>query len=484
MELHRKPRETTEKPVRTWAGVRVSALFEIVLFLGISLAVDQIFLDGSRFRAAPLHPFWILVVLVAVQYGTNAGLLAAIGASAALLAGNIPPETLAQDRFAWWFSVTKLPLMWFVSAVVLGEMRIRQIRERRAIEDQLREAMRREQVITDAYGRVNGIKETLETRLASQMKSAIGLYESVKTIEKLNPSEVLMGIGGLVRAVVNPEKFSAWLLRNGRLELVVREGWSESDGGSPRALGPDSRLFMEIASRQRVVSVANPQDAAVLAGAAVVAVPIVVPDNGSVVGMLAIEKLGFLDLTFSNLETLKVLGQWIGTAYQNALRYESVRAGSIVNAQTDLLAYGFLSRQLSFLSALAARVGFDLTMVVVKLQNSDELPADKRAAAPRAFGRAVAKALRQTDLAFDYERTGMEFALILPASTVRHAEVVVRKLQTSLASETAAEVPEARFTFAIHSIHEVSKDGDDEAVPLDLLEFATAIERTKEHSHA
>jgi hypothetical protein len=345
----------------------------------------------------------------------------------------------------------------------------------------LREAVHREQVITDAYSRMSGIKETLENRVASQMKTAIGLYESVKEIEKLNPAEVLMGIGGLVRAVVNPGKFSAWLLRNGRLELVVREGWSESDAGSQRALGPESRLFVEIALHRRVLSVTNPEDALVLAGAAVVAVPVLVPDEGSVVGMLTIEKLGFLDLTFSNLETLRVLGQWIGVAYQNALRYEAARAESIVNTQTELLAYGFLSRQISFLSSLAARVGFDLTMIVAKLQNPDELPPDKRAAAPRAFSRAAAKALRQTDLAFDYERTGMEFALILPASTVRQAEIVMRKLQSALASETAAEVPEARFTFAIHSLHEALNDGN--ATRRNLLEFATALERPEAQRH-
>jgi len=56
------------KSRRSLAGVRVSAILEIAMFLGVALAADRIFFDGSRFRSAPQHPFWILVLLVAVQY--------------------------------------------------------------------------------------------------------------------------------------------------------------------------------------------------------------------------------------------------------------------------------------------------------------------------------------------------------------------------------------------------------------------------------
>ena len=440
---------------RTIAGVRLSAILEILLFLGAALIVDQIFFDGTRFRSAQQNPFWIPVLLVAVQYGTNAGLLAAAAATAALLIGNVPPQSVSEDRFAWLFEVGKLPLLWFVSAVVLGELRVRQIRERVALQRQLTETAGREQILSDAYKRLNGVKEALETRLASQLKSAVGMYESVRAIEKLDPAEVLMGMGSLVRSVMNPEKFSAWLLHEGRLDLAVREGWSEEDD-LPRHYTQDSNLFVEIVARQRVLSVANYDDASTLAGAGIIAAPIVVPDSGRVIGMLKIEKLGFLDLTFSNLQMLRVLCQWIGAAYDNAVRYQAARAESVVNTQTELLAYGFLSRQLSFLSVLAMRVGFDLTMIVVRLDNPEDLTDSQLALTPRAFSRCAAKALRKTDLAFDYQRTGMEFALILPVSPVSDVEVVIRKLRDSLAAELATDAPEARFTFAVHAIHDTA----------------------------
>jgi GGDEF domain-containing protein len=436
------------------AGVRVSAMLEIAIFLGVALAVDQIFLDGSRFRSAPQHPFWILVLLVAAQYGTNAGLLAALASSVALLAGNVPPQAISQDRFMWLFHVGQLPLLWFVSAVVLGELRMRQIRERAALGRELAETARREQVLADGYKRLNAVKDALETRVAGQLRTAVGMYESARAIEKLDPSEVLLGVADLIRSVMNPEKFSVYLLRNGGLELAVENGWAEEDGFS-RRYAARTAIFQEIVGRQRVLTVANPEDALALAGAGVIASPLTVPDTGRIVGMLKIEKLSFLDLNFSHVQTLKALCQWIGAAYDNALRYQAARSESVVNTETELFAYSFLSRQLSMLTLLARRIGFDLTMIVVRLENPDELDEEQRILVPRAFSRAVSQTLRQTDLAFDYQRTGTEFAIVLPAAPVAGAHVVVGKLAGALEAELAPVAPAARFSFGVHAIHEL-----------------------------
>ncbi len=441
------------KTRRSLAGVRVSAILEIVIFLGVALALDQILFDGSRFRLAPQHPFWILVLLVTVQYGTNAGMLAALASSVALLAGNVPPQAITQDRFTWLFQVGQLPLLWFVSAVVLGELRMRQIRERAALAGQLAETAHREQVLADGYQRLSAAKDALETRVAGQLRTAVGIYQSARAIEKLDPSEVLLGVADLIRSVMNPEKFSVFLLRNDSLELAVEDGWTAEDN-FPRRYAAGTAIFQEIVGRQRVLTVANPEDVPALLGAGIIGSPLVVPDTGRIIGMLKIEKLGFLDLTFSNVQALKALCQWIGAAYENAQRYQAARSESVVNTQTELLAYGFLSRQLSFLTLLARRIGFDLSMIVVRLENPDELSETQRTLVPRAFGHAVAQALRKTDMAFDYQRTGTEFAIVLPAAPIKQAHIVIGKLAGALETELAPEAPEARFSFAVHAIHE------------------------------
>jgi GGDEF domain-containing protein len=437
-------------------GIPAAALVEIGLLLGAALLCDALFLGGTRFRSWSHHPFWIPVLLAAVQYGTNAGLLAALAATLALLAGHLPPQGMFQDHFAWYSAMVHLPLLWFVAAVLLGELRMRHIRERESMREQIGEAAHRENVLADAYRRLNAAKDGLETRLASQMRTSLALYEAAKAIEKLDPAEVLLGVSKLVKSVMNPEKFSLYLLRNDSLELALAEGWTAGDS-YPRLYSPASRIFREAVARQCVLSVANPEHEFVLNGEGLIAAPLIVPDTGRVIGMLKIEKLGFFDLNFSNVRTFQQLCNWIAAAHENAVRYQAACSDAVVNSATELFAFGFLSRQLAMLRVLAERIGFDVSMIVVRIGNVEELTAEQRSVVPLVFGRTVQKALRRTDLAFDYQRTGSEFALVLPATAVEGAQAVIAKLQDALQLELAAESIQARFSFAVQVIHETRK---------------------------
>jgi polysaccharide biosynthesis protein PelD len=293
----------------------------------------------------------------------------------------------------------------------------------------------------------------LETRVAGQLRTALALYEAARGIEKLDPAEVLLGVSTLVRSVMNPERFSLYLLQTGSLELVLAEGGTTEDA-LPRFYHRETRLFQETVGRQRVLSVANPEDEDVLAGDGMIAAPLVATSSGRVVGMLKIEKLGFLDLNFSNVQTFQMLCRWIGAAYENALRYQAARADAVVNSETELFAYGFLSRQLAMLELQARRIGFDVTMIVMRLENPEELTAEQQTRVPVALSRTVKTVLRRSDLAFDYRRTGQEFALVLPATPVEGARIAIGKLTKALGDELKTEAPQARFAFSLQAIHD------------------------------
>ncbi|HHS83456.1 MAG TPA: hypothetical protein ENK38_00820, partial [Gammaproteobacteria bacterium] len=121
--------EPEYKPVRI-LGVRRSALVEIGLFFVLAILLDQFIFDADSFWYVTPHPFWLIILLVTVQYGTAEGVLAALASTVVLLAVGIPEQTLNQDLYDYLFSIVRRPLMWFVAAVLLGELRMRHLRER------------------------------------------------------------------------------------------------------------------------------------------------------------------------------------------------------------------------------------------------------------------------------------------------------------------------------------------------------------------
>src|SRR3954447_11674816 len=128
----RPPRDDDNSRWSRWRGrgaeVPVSALLQLAGFFVVALLIDHAFLDGNRFAGVQPHPFWIPVVLLSLQFGTNAGLLAVLTAGTCLLAGNLPEQMLSEDRFSYLLHLSTHPLLWLATALVIGEMRSRQLR--------------------------------------------------------------------------------------------------------------------------------------------------------------------------------------------------------------------------------------------------------------------------------------------------------------------------------------------------------------------
>ncbi len=81
------------KPPKKFIGIRTSAWVEIFAFFIILTFISYLSsLPFNFFNVSP-HPFWIVVVLMAAQYGTLEGLLAAFIATLFLSLGPLRKGT-------------------------------------------------------------------------------------------------------------------------------------------------------------------------------------------------------------------------------------------------------------------------------------------------------------------------------------------------------------------------------------------------------
>jgi polysaccharide biosynthesis protein PelD len=434
------------------AGQRSSALLEIAVFLGILLLANFLWFGGDRFWGMEPHPFWAIVLLIAVQYGTSEGLIAAILASAALLLGNMPEQRLDQNGYDYLFMILKLPLLWIVTAFVLGELRQRHIREREYLRTELNASREREELIGRSYDKVKDLKEKLELRIASQLRANVDTYRAARAIEKNNPSDVLNGVQELIQSVMSAEKFSVFTLTNEGLSTTITHGWNEGDKLAKHFSTHDS-LYQEVVGKQNVLCVANEDHQRILGGQGVLAGPLVDKETGEINGMLKIERLGFLELNLSTVESFRAICEWVGMALVNARKYQDAKAGSMINPDHNLMSYGYFRQYTDYISALGKRVGFAVQMVVIQLTNAEKLSADHRVKTARVVSDAVKDALRTVDLAFDYQKGGQEYSIVLPATTREGAKIVLDKLESSIQKKLPKSI-NADFALTIHTIHE------------------------------
>ncbi len=440
-----------EDQQRRIMGFRFAAIVEIALFLLVAVILDIVFGDGDRFWDVEPHPFWIIIVLVAAQYGTAEGIVAVIASSLVLLVGNLPEQSFGQDMYDYLFEIAINPLIWIVAAVFLGELRMRHIRERNELQEELREANEREEKIAESYEWVRELKQKLELRIAGQLRSSIDTYRAAKAVEKLNPQDVLEGVNELINAVMRPEKFSVFLRENGTISATIMSGWGEEDNFA-REYDNNSRLYQQIVGNRQTLCVVNDEHEHILNGEGMLAGPLVDAESGEVVGMLKVEKLGFTELNLSSIEAFRAICEWVGMAFVNAGKYQVVKEESVINPDHNLMTRGYFRRYTDYISSLAKRLNFDVNMVVIKLVDADKMDPAVHQKVAKELSAIVDKILRTVDLAFDYQAEAGEFSIVLPATDKRGARIVQEKIEKDLSA--LKSVSNANFTFMVHNIHE------------------------------
>lgn len=413
-----------------------SPLVEIALFIGAVLLADIVWGSGDRFAHVEPHPFWAIVLLMAVHYGTREALIATTVSSLALLAGNLPAQSLEQDIHSYSVHIFIRPLLWMVAALVLGELRVQQKRQHKDALEHLNAAERRVGLLAHAHKDLTNANQRLETRLAGQLRTATGLFEAARSLETLEPTKVIAGAIELVSMALHAKAFSLFLLDGDTLVLAAEQGSARKQPIVER-YGTATPLFQAIVGRQRTVSVATPAGEAALMGQGLIAGPLIDPSSGKLVGMLKVEEMAFLDLNVSSLQTFKTMCDWIAAAYCNAVAH---KATQIEDEVTRLYGMTYLDRQSDYVAELARRFGFDLTLLLFRVE-VETLTDEQKREIPQALGDIARKVLRRTDMVFSHEPFGTQFAVLLPGAPPENVSAVAVKLQEGLSERCGYHVP-------------------------------------------
>jgi hypothetical protein len=213
-------------------------------------------------------------------------------------------------------------------------------------------------------------------------------------------------------------------------------------------------LFQEVIGKQRVLCAVNPDDEFILSSEGVLAGPLIDRGTGAVLGMLKIEELGFLDLHFSNIQTFQVLCDWIADSYLSAQHFEAAREAGTADQENQILTYNAFERQRGYLQRLAEPLKFDLSMIVIRAENADEIGGRKAASIPGVLRDVSTGLLRPADLLCEYQPGGLQYCLLLPGTPVEQAEVIARQLAEGLQGPAAERIAPARFNITAQPLHQ------------------------------
>jgi len=435
--------------------LRLSAFIETFIFLAAVIALSNIFGDGTRFYAYSPHPFWAILLLIVVQYGTNEALMCTALMTLALYTFNMPPQNISQSLHEYWLSITWRPILWMVTSIIIGGLRTRKGNLEIEQRNRISELEKHNGTITDSYDKLQLINEALEHRLAGEVGSALQIYEAAKSLESAEASNRIERINDIVQSIINPDKFSFYTLTDGGLKQLSNSGWTQDEGFKTK-FSSRSELFQSIVTHKNVLSVINESDEKILDNEGVLAGPLIDLSTGEVQGMLKVEEIGFKNLSLRSIHMFHILCEWIGMAISNMNKIQTAASDSMIDRKHMLYSYNFLKCQSEFLTSLAVRMNFNLTKLHVKLTNTKSLTDDQRSKAILSMGDAIRSSLRQVDQFFDEENKGEEFAVLLPGTCNDNAEIVIGKIKEAL-KEHNTGIKKAKYSFTVQTLNKTKE---------------------------
>ena len=438
-------------------GVPRAAAAETMVFFAAALVFDALVLDGTRFRDVGPHPFWLFALLMAAHHGTLPGVFAVVLGALLAFSGNVPPRDPLQNQSAYLLAVLARPMVWFGSAVVLGELRMRQQRARDEIALELQGLREQANALVATNARLEEATERLRTNAAGQVQTTVSLFEAARSVESQHTGSVFGAVDGLIKSALSPTAYSLYLRSGDQLDLVVHN----TDGKTAEAArmyALTDPLFAAVVQQKRIVHVADADGQRTLGKDGVLAGPLVDVDSGEVLGMLKVEAMPLHMLHLDTLTAFKALCEWIGSAYRKALQFEEANRARVTVPGSQLFSDAFYQSVSTFLLGLAERAHFEVSQLTVRVVFQKKADAAAIGPVRSIVEMAVTKGLRTTDLAFDYFDARAEYLVMLPMTPAANCQIVVDRLRERMQLAFADGGHVARVTITYEALYVPTPD--------------------------
>jgi polysaccharide biosynthesis protein PelD len=288
------------------------ALIELAVLMVLIVAIDWAF-PALGFTTLEPSPFWLPVLLLSLQYGTVAGLLAAAVATAAYVFNGVAEQAVGENFFSFLLRIWALPILWIGVALVLGQFRLRQIAEKQVLRQDLAkrtaEAERLTGYANDLAARCRRLERELTTRTAAPVKPVLDALAKFA-----DPAGSLSAALDSVTTTLWPgAQISVSAVTPSGCEVLATSGWPPAASWATE-IAATHPLYRAMAAERRPVSILYRGDEVVLSGHGMAAQPILSPDGSRVLGMFKIEKIDPALLDNGSAAQLVLMSQLLALA--------------------------------------------------------------------------------------------------------------------------------------------------------------------------
>ncbi|MCI0512998.1 GAF domain-containing protein [candidate division KSB1 bacterium] len=311
-------------------------LWEILGMLTFLTAINFIWKrnDPGFIHVNP-HPYWLVILPIAVKYELKEALAASFFSSIVYLVFvriAIPDLPWAQ---LFQFTLFKPVLLFVFIGGLIGQI---QAAQHAKLQKELAEKQELEQKFTRFKAEYEDLKhwnKELSERVAKQSYTVSTLYKMARKLNVFEKKKLFHASLELVQTIIGAEKCSIYAVEKDQLVLQTQLGWQSGDE-SRYLKNVTSDVVRQAMTNRKVVALNMlSEEEFENDHALIMAAPITCGPEQRICGIINIEAMPFLKFNLESIRQLEVIADWVSHSLTLSQEIKKVGAAPKTSAQFD-----------------------------------------------------------------------------------------------------------------------------------------------------
>ncbi|MCM8543220.1 MAG: GAF domain-containing protein [Lentisphaeraceae bacterium] len=313
-----------------------------------------------------INPLLIFVIIMAARYGIICGLY-----SAALTSGAFFLWAFPNQRIHVWepssYPLQQSFIIWILG-IVIGSISSRHLNKVKSLKktlDENKEQIDRLDKDKDLLLKVN---HKLEDRILNEVHSLDQLYQISKGLEGLDLEYTYEKIPEIVCDTMNAEKASIYILHDKEMVLKENHGWTENMANRNKFTMDNSLMGLAWKHKnvQCIRDFLTGDKMLDSIGESVLSAPLI-SNDGSVLGIINIETIPFMEINRTSIIRLRLLAEWFSLVLKKAYLVEKMQEKMIIDEKMGVYKKTYLLKRLKEEFTRSRKYDLPLSLLFLKI---------------------------------------------------------------------------------------------------------------------
>jgi len=414
---------------------RKTAVIETIALVIALLIINYNFCsEDIGFMNFSFNPFWLIIFWAAPGQRFPNGLISSAIVAFVYLIIVYFRLCLPLVDFFTNISALKTPVLFLLTGYYLSLIRENFDYEVKSLGDKNADLEKQLEGLREINAGISEDDKNAALKIFETSHTLKTVYQAAASLSSLNEDELNKSVCDLVQKFTLSPAFAVYKMAE-ESKLIIARDYSENNNVDT-IIGdinedPIVKKSFETGKITTVADIAASKTRQALKPRVKISCPVKFKDTDEIYGFIIIFELHFSKMNRETINILELITNWMQGALINSRDFLNERSKTIEDELTLAYKYDYFKKRLNEEYKRAQRYNFDLSIVLVKISNYEEIPVEKRGEILRLLTIFLKTIIRDVDIASRFKNENF-LVNLLPSTDEKGSMILIKRFKEAL----------------------------------------------------